>query len=266
MTPPGAYSGDTRRRDMADISRIRPAAAAIGAARSARSHRACRPQWLGVVPFFVFALLFLILPTLYLVVGAFQNAGRRVHARRTSPTCSSRRSSRAYWISHPGQRRLGRCSAPLIGLRHRLSPSCAAACRAGCARPLHDLLRRRLELRRRAARLRLPRDARPARPGHRAAATTVRHQHLRDSASTSCRFWGLTLTYLYFQIPLMVLIITPALDGLKKEWREAAAILGATQLAVLAHGRAPGPLAELPRHRRRCSSPTPSAPSPPPMR
>ena len=32
----------------------------------------------------------------------------------------------------------------------------------------------------------------------------------------------------------MVLIITPALDGLKREWREAAAILGATQLAVLA--------------------------------
>ena len=34
-------------------------------------------------------------------------------------------------------------------------------------------------------------------------------------------FWGLTLTYLYFQIPLMVLILAPALDGLKKEWREA---------------------------------------------
>ena len=41
-------------------------------------------------------------------------------------------------------------------------------------------------------------------------------------------FWGLTLTYLYFQIPLMVLIITPALDGLKREWREAASILGAS--------------------------------------
>lgn len=41
-------------------------------------------------------------------------------------------------------------------------------------------------------------------------------------------FLGLTLTYMYFQIPLMVLIITPALDGLKKEWREAAEILGAT--------------------------------------
>ena len=41
-------------------------------------------------------------------------------------------------------------------------------------------------------------------------------------------FWGLTLTYLYFQIPLMVLILTPALDGLKREWREAATILGAS--------------------------------------
>ncbi len=43
-------------------------------------------------------------------------------------------------------------------------------------------------------------------------------------------FWGLTLTYLFFQIPLMILIITPALDGLKREWREAAQILGASGL------------------------------------
>ncbi|MGH6882702.1 ABC transporter permease [Hypericibacter sp.] len=40
-------------------------------------------------------------------------------------------------------------------------------------------------------------------------------------------FWGLALTYLYFQIPLMVLILAPALDGLKREWREASQILGA---------------------------------------
>jgi len=41
-------------------------------------------------------------------------------------------------------------------------------------------------------------------------------------------FWGLTLTYLYFQIPLMILIIAPAIDGLKREWSEAASTLGAT--------------------------------------
>lgn len=41
-------------------------------------------------------------------------------------------------------------------------------------------------------------------------------------------FAGLTLTYLYFQFPLMVLMMTPALEGLKREWREAADNLGAT--------------------------------------
>ncbi|NTV65812.1 MAG: acriflavin resistance protein, partial [Oscillochloris sp.] len=41
-------------------------------------------------------------------------------------------------------------------------------------------------------------------------------------------FWGLAITYLYFQIPLMVLIMAPALDGLRREWREAAESLGAS--------------------------------------
>jgi putative spermidine/putrescine transport system permease protein len=43
-------------------------------------------------------------------------------------------------------------------------------------------------------------------------------------------FLGLTLVYMYFQIPLMVLVILPAIDGLKREWREAAENLGATSL------------------------------------
>ena len=40
-------------------------------------------------------------------------------------------------------------------------------------------------------------------------------------------FSGVTFVYMYFQIPLMVLIITPALGGLRASWREAAAGLGA---------------------------------------
>jgi putative spermidine/putrescine transport system permease protein len=42
-------------------------------------------------------------------------------------------------------------------------------------------------------------------------------------------FWGLCLVYTYFQIPLMVLVTVPALEGLRREWREAAENLGATQ-------------------------------------
>jgi putative spermidine/putrescine transport system permease protein len=41
-------------------------------------------------------------------------------------------------------------------------------------------------------------------------------------------FSGLSVVYLYFQFPLMVLVITPAIEGLKKEWREASENLGAS--------------------------------------
>jgi putative spermidine/putrescine transport system permease protein len=39
---------------------------------------------------------------------------------------------------------------------------------------------------------------------------------------------GLTLVYLYFLIPLMVLTITPALEALRPQWREASDNLGAS--------------------------------------
>jgi putative spermidine/putrescine transport system permease protein len=39
---------------------------------------------------------------------------------------------------------------------------------------------------------------------------------------------GLTVVYLYFQIPLMVLIFVPTLDGLRPQWREATESLGGT--------------------------------------
>ena len=52
--------------------------------------------------------------------------------------------------------------------------------------------------------------------------------NLYDEGFNLYSFEGLSLTYLYFQFPLMVLIIAPALEGLKKEWREAAENLGAS--------------------------------------
>jgi putative spermidine/putrescine transport system permease protein len=39
---------------------------------------------------------------------------------------------------------------------------------------------------------------------------------------------GLILVYTYFQIPLMVIVFLPALEGLREQWREAAVSLGAT--------------------------------------
>lgn len=39
---------------------------------------------------------------------------------------------------------------------------------------------------------------------------------------------GLIVVYTYFQIPLMVLVFLPALDGVRPQWREAAESLGGT--------------------------------------
>ena len=41
-------------------------------------------------------------------------------------------------------------------------------------------------------------------------------------------FAGWVTVYLYFQIPLMVLVTLPAIDGLKTSWREASSNLGGT--------------------------------------
>jgi putative spermidine/putrescine transport system permease protein len=46
---------------------------------------------------------------------------------------------------------------------------------------------------------------------------------------------GVEIVYLYFQIPLMILVIAPAIDGLKREWREAASSLGASSLQFWRH-------------------------------
>ena len=40
--------------------------------------------------------------------------------------------------------------------------------------------------------------------------------------------WGIALIYTYFQIPLMVLVFLPAIDGLKVQWREASESLGSS--------------------------------------
>lgn len=41
-------------------------------------------------------------------------------------------------------------------------------------------------------------------------------------------FSGLVIVYLYFQIPLMLIVMTPAVEGLRQSWREAAEGLGAS--------------------------------------
>ncbi|MGZ3143816.1 ABC transporter permease [Lentzea chajnantorensis] len=66
---------------------------------------------------------------------------------------------------------------------------------------------------------------------------------LRDSAGVDLfagSAWlfelpGLTLVYTFFQIPLMVIVFLPALEGLRPQWREANASLGGTTWTFWRH-------------------------------
>jgi gamma-butyrobetaine dioxygenase len=63
---------------------------------------------------------------------------------------------------------------------------------------------------------------------------------------------GVAVVYMYFQVPLMVLIILPALEGLRPSWREAAENLGTRswQRAGRAGERRQGPVRRNGRHHR----------------
>ncbi|MGW6911103.1 ABC transporter permease [Streptomyces sp. NPDC054940] len=63
----------------------------------------------------------------------------------------------------------------------------------------------------------------------------TRRLDLTDKGWSLYGFSGLTLAYLYFLIPLMVLTITPALEGLRVQWREAARNNGATNTQYWRH-------------------------------
>lgn len=181
-------------------------------------------DWLGIVPFMLFALLFLIMPTLYLVTGAFFNQAGEFTFQNFHDLFQPQIMS-AYWISI----KISAASAIgglLIGFylawaitqgglpgwirSFVLTFSGVASNFAGVPLAFAFL-------------------ATLGRTGLLTwLLTTYLGFNVYSHGFNLLSFLGLTLVYMYFQIPLMVLIITPALDGLKKEWKEAASILGAT--------------------------------------
>lgn len=46
---------------------------------------------------------------------------------------------------------------------------------------------------------------------------------------------GLILVYVYFQIPLAIMLLYPSFQGIKRQWKEAAALLGASKLKFWLH-------------------------------
>ena len=182
-------------------------------------------NWLGVAPFFLFALLFLVLPTLFLVVGAFQDPEGNFTLKNIvdlgQPSIVS-----AYVISLQisaasalGGAALGAMLAAAVvfgGLPAWVRPTVVTF--SGVASNFAGIPLAFAVL---------------ATLGRTGLVTmllmSVFGFNLYATGFNLLSFTGLVITYLYFQIPLMVLILLPALDGLKREWREASEILGASK-------------------------------------
>jgi putative spermidine/putrescine transport system permease protein len=195
--------------------------AATASPKAARSW-----AWLGILPFLAFALLFLILPTMQIVVGAFRNpAGELTLANvrnlfTPSILAAFSISIRVSFASAFLGCVIGFAVAWAVTLGNLprwlrgpvMTFSGVASNFAGVPLAFAFL----------------------ATLGRLGLVTVLLREwfgvNLYALGFNLLSFWGLTLTYLFFQIPLMILIVTPALDGLRREWREAAEILGASPL------------------------------------
>jgi len=182
-------------------------------------------KWLGVIPFFLFAILFLILPSLRLFIGSFTDNGGRFTVNNILQLFEQKSILDAYWLSI----RISAVTAIGGGIFGFLLAYAVTI--GGLPRPLRSMLITFSGVASNFAGVPLA-FAFVATLGRTGIITAILknvfHINIYQAGFSLYSFVGLSITYMYFQFPLMVLIMAPALDGLKREWREAAENLGAT--------------------------------------
>lgn len=201
-------------------------ASGVGAtrARLSRAFGKIGWTWLGLLPFFIFTLLFLILPVLYLINGAMQTPDGQ-YSLETLLSLRDPQFVSSYWLTI----RLSLVSAAsgaILGLL-----LCCALLLGGLPSWVRRCFTTFSGVGSNFAGVPLA-FAFIATLGRLGLVTLL----LRDlfginiyaAGFSLFSFWGLALTYLYFQLPLMLLMIMPSVEGLRSEWREAAESLGAT--------------------------------------
>lgn len=190
--------------------------------------------WLGVVPFLLYVAVFLLIPTIWLGIGAFQTPSG-AWTLQNIQELSQPQYSDAFKTSIE----LSLVTA-LAGGVFGLFVAYAAV-KEGSPSWIRSMLITFCGVAANFAGVPLA-FAFVATLGITGVLTVFLADHginLYQNGFTLFHFSGLALTYTYFQLPLMVLIISPALDGLRREWREAATNLGANTLQFWRYVAAP---------------------------
>jgi putative spermidine/putrescine transport system permease protein len=177
-------------------------------------------DWIGAVPFLGYVVLFLFVPTVIIVAGAFASEG--------GPTLANFANlSRPYIVSAVvssvilsavtavGGAVLGAILTYAIAtgnprgtFRRVVTSACGVLAQFGGVTLAFAFI---------------------AAIGPASAVYVYLSQHHLDYYASGVWLYdlrGLEVVYLYFQIPLMVLIFLPAVDGIKPQWREATESLG----------------------------------------
>ena len=180
--------------------------------------------WLGTLPFFVYALLFLFLPAGEVLVGAFKG----VHAGWTFHNLRAlfNEPFRGAYVSSIKISLVTAVAGGLLGFAIAY-----AAIREGTPRWVRGAITTFSGVAANFGGIPLA-FAFIATLGSIGIATKFMKDYLGYDAYghgfTLFSKTGVEIVYLYFQIPLMILVIAPAIDGLRREWREAASNLGAS--------------------------------------
>jgi len=187
--------------------------------------------WLGLLPFFVFVFLFMLLPVASIFTGSFQDASGAFTLKNFEHLFRPNILN-SYLVTI----RVSATTAVLGGALGFLIAYAISL--GGLPRPLRSFMSTFAGVASNFAGVPLA-FAFIATLGRMGLVTVLLRSFfgidLYDKGFNLYSFWGLVFTYTYFQIPLMILIILPALDGMKKEWREASENLGASSLQYWLH-------------------------------
>ena len=184
-------------------------------------------NWIGVIPFFIFAILFIFLPSLRLFVGGFTDPEGRFTLENVIQLFTQQYILDSYLLSIQISA-ITALGGGIFGFLLAYSVTVG-----GLPRPLRSAMITFSGVASNFAGVPLA-FAFVATLGRTGFITAVLKDvfglNIYDAGFNLYSFMGLTLTYMYFQFPLMVLIMAPALDGLKREWKEAAENLGANSM------------------------------------
>lgn len=200
----------------------------VGAAASVKRRRRV-PGWIAVVPLLVFVAVAFGVPAIAMLNGAFTVKNQTTGATSYSTANLTESLQGAYLTALVGSVKLSALSAALGTL---LGLPLAQVVVTSRFRALREAVLTASGVLANFGGVPLA-FAFVATLGNAGVLTT--HLGLKDKGWDLYSFSGLVLVYLYFLIPLMVLTITPALEGLRTQWREAAQNNGATGVQYWRH-------------------------------